>query len=132
MDLALKIIKQHKREFIILKERKPIIHLLNYVDVLNFNCNEFDIDFFLKINYKIGLIYNLYLYRRRHFKDFDYKDSLKVIEDENLCIIRFEADYITRVQPKNVNLTTMVIHTLKNGKINEINVSGMLYCVFLM
>jgi hypothetical protein len=133
MDLAFKIIKQQKRKSIILKKRKPIIHLLNYVDVLNFNSKEFNITFFLKNNYKTKLAYNLYLYRRRHFKDLVYKDSLKAIEHENLCTIRFEDDYASRVQPKNINLATMVMHILEKEKIDQINVSGIIfYCVFLM
>jgi hypothetical protein len=90
MDLAFKIIKQQKRKFIILKKRKPIIHLLNYIDILNsnFNSNKFDITFSLKNNYKTQLIYNLYLYRnlyRRRYHENFYKDSLIVIERENLC-----------------------------------------------
>jgi hypothetical protein len=144
MDLAFKIIKQQKREFIILKKRRPIIHLLNYIDTLNSNFNSkefnitccsknnyFNITLFLKINYET-IMYNLHSYQRRHFKNF-YKDRLEVIERENLCIIRFEEDYVGRVQPKNINLTTMVIHILEKEKINEINVDGIiLYCVFLM
>jgi hypothetical protein len=138
MDLAFKIIKQQKRKSIILKKRKPIIHLLNYVDTLdfNFNSNKFDITFSLKNNYKTQLIYNLYLYRssyrRRYYKDF-YKDSLKVIERENLCIIRFEDDYASRIQPKNLNLTAMLMHILEKKEIDMIDVNGIIfYCVFLM
>jgi hypothetical protein len=68
MDLAFKIIKQQKRKSIILKKRKPIIHLLNYVDTLNcnFNTKEFGISFSLKNNYKTQLLHNLYLYRNLH------------------------------------------------------------------
>ncbi len=141
MDLAFKIIKQQKRKSIILKKRKPIIHLLNYVDTLNFNnnSNKFDIAFSLKINYEIQLIYYLYLhrnlYRRRYYEDF-YKDSLKVIERENLCIIRLEDDYASRIQPKNLNLAAMlmhIIHMLEKEEIDMIDVNGIIfYCVFLM
>jgi hypothetical protein len=142
MDLAFKIIKQQERNSIVLKKRKPIIYLLNYIDALTLNSNKFDNDFSFKGNCKIKLLhsldlfplmYNLYLYRRRLFKDFVYKDNLEVIERENLCTIRFEEDYITRIQPKNINLAAMVIHILEKEKINEINVDGIiLYCVFLM
>jgi hypothetical protein len=138
MDLAFKIIKQQKRKSIILKKRKPIIHLLNYIDTLNFNfnSNKFDITFSLKNNYKTQLIHNLYLYRssyrRRYYKDF-YKDSLKVIEHENLCIIRLEDDYASRIQPKNLNLVAMLMHILEKEEIDMIDVNGIIfYCVFLM
>jgi len=135
MDLSFKIIKEQKRKSIILKKRKPIIHLLNYIDILNFNLNsnKFDITFFSINNYKIKLVYNLYLYRRRPFKDFAYKDSLKVIERENLCVIRFEDDFASRVQPKNVNLSAMVMHILEKEKSYEIDVGSIIfYCVLLM
>ncbi len=138
MDLVFKITKQQKRKSIILKKRKPIIHLLNYIDTLNsyFNSSEFDIDFSLKINCKIQLIYNLYLYRslyrRRYYEDF-YKDSLKVIERKNLCIIRLEDDYASRIQPKNLNLAAMLMHILEKKEIDMIDVNGIIfYCVFLM
>ena len=138
MYLAFKIINQQKRKSIILKKRKPIIHLLNYVDTLNFNfnSNKFDITFSLKNNYKTQLIYNLYLYRnlyrRRYYKDF-YKDSLKVIERENLCIIRLEDDYASRIQPKNLNLAGMLMHILEKEEIDMIDANGIIfYCVFLM
>jgi len=136
MDLAFKIIKQQKRKSIILKKRKPIIHLLNYVDTLNFNSKKFDIAFSLKNNYKTQLIYNLYLYRnlyrRRYYKDF-YKDSLKVIERENLCIIRLEHDYASRIQPKNLNLAAMLMYILDKEEIDMIDANGIIfYCVFLM
>jgi hypothetical protein len=141
IDLAIRIIKimkQQKRKSIILKKRKPIIHLLNYVDTLNFNfnSNKFDITFSLKNNYKTQLIYNLYLYRnlyrRRYYEDF-YKDSLKVIERENLCIIRLEHDYASRIQPKNLNLATMLMHIFKKEEIDMIDGDGIIfYCVFLM
>ncbi len=137
MDLAFKIIKQQKREFIILKKRKPIIHLLNYVDILNscFNSKKFDITFSLKNNYKTQLIHNLYLYRnlyrRRYYKDF-YKDGLKVIERKNLCIIRLEYDYASTIQPKNLNLATMLMYILDKEKIDMIDANGItFYCVFL-
>jgi len=135
MDLLIKIIKEQKRKSIVLKKRKPIIHLLNYVDILNFNLNsnKVDITLFSKNNYKTKLVYNLYLYRTRPFKDFVYKDSLKVIERENLCIIRFEYDYTTIVQLKNVNLAAMVMHILEKKKSRVIDESGIIfYCVFLM
>ncbi len=138
MDLAFKIIKQQKRKSIILKKRKPIIHLLNYVDTLNsyFNSNKFDITFSLKNNYKTQLIYNLYLYRssyrRRYYKDF-YKDNLEVIERENLCIIRLEHDYASIIQPKNLNLAAMLMYILEKEEIDMIDVNGItFYCVFLM
>jgi hypothetical protein len=134
MDLALKIIKQQKREFIILKKRKPIIHLLNYVDTFNLNSNKFDAIFFSEDNYKTRLVYNLYLHRRRPFKDFTYEDSLTVIERENLCIIRFEYDYPDSIQPKNVNLAAMVMHILEKNEIDTLyDADGIVfYCVLLM
>ena len=137
LDLVFKIIEQQKRERIILKKRKPIIHLLNYVDTLNssFNSNKFEIDFFLKNNYKTQLLYNLYLYRisyRRYYKDF-YKDSLRVIERENLCIIRPENDFVGRIQPKNSNLVTMLMYILEKEELDMIEADGIIfYCVFLM
>jgi len=138
MDLAFKIIKQQKRKSIILKKRKPIIHLLNYVDTLNFNFNskKFDITFSLKNKYETQLIYNLFLYRtlyrRRYYKDF-YKDSLKVIEHENLCIIRLEHDYANSIQPKNLNLAAMLMYILEKEEIDMIDADGIIfYCVFLM
>lgn len=137
LDLAYKIIKQHKREYIVLKKRHPIIHLLNYIDALNFNSKKFGIIFFLKNKYKTKLAYSLYYYRSKDFKNFDYgllKDCLKVIEHENSCTIRFD-DY-TRIQLQNVNLVAMVIHILEKEKSdainNEIDVSGIVfYCVLL-
>jgi len=138
MDLAFRIIKQQKRKSIILKKRKPIIHLINYIDTLNFNyiSNKFDITFPLKNDYKTQLIYNLYLYRclyrREYYKDF-YKDSLIVIERENSYTIRTEYDYANRIQPKNLDLATMLIHILEKEGINTINGDGIIfYCVFLM
>jgi hypothetical protein len=138
MDLVFKIVKQQKRKSIILKKRKPIIHLLNYVDILNsnFNSNKFDVDLFFKNNYKTPLIYNLYLYRnlhrRRYYEDL-YRDSLKVIERENLCIIRLEHDYASRIQPENLNLVAMLMHILQKYEIDMIDVDGIIfYCVFLM
>jgi len=138
MDLAFKIINQQKRKSIILKKRKPIIHLLNYVDTLNsnFNSNKFDINFSLKNKYVTQLIHNLYLYRnsyrRRYYKDF-YKDGLIAIERENLCIIRLEYDYASRIQPKNLNLATMLMHILEKEEIGMIVGDGIIfYCVFLM
>jgi hypothetical protein len=136
MDLAFKIIKQQKRKAIILKKRKPIIHLLNYIDILNLNSKKFDITFSLKNNYKTQLIYNLYLYRnsyrRRYYRNF-YKDSLRVIERENLCIIKLEDDYASRIQPNNLNLAVMLMHILEKEEIDMIDVNGIIfYCVFLM
>jgi len=138
MDLVFKIINQQERKSIILKKRKPIIHLLNYIDILNFNSNsnKFEITFSLKNKYKTPLIYNLYLYRslyrRRYYKDF-YKDSLEVIERENLCIIRADDDYASRIQPKNLNLATMLMYILERKEIDMIDVNGIIfYCVFLM
>jgi hypothetical protein len=136
MDLAFKIIKQQKRKAIILKKRKPIIHLLNYIDILNLNSKKFDITFSLKNKYKTQLIYNLYLYRnsyrRRYYRNF-YKDSLRVIERENLCIIRLEDDYASRIQPNNLNLAVMLMYILEKEEIDMIDVNGIIfYCVFLM
>jgi hypothetical protein len=137
-DLVFKIIKQQKRKSIILKKRKPIIHLLNYIDILdsNFSRIKFDITFSLENNYKTQLIYNLYLYRnlyrRRYYEDL-YKDNVNVIEGENLCIIRLGDDYATVIQPKNLNLTAMLIHILDKEEIDMIDVNGIIfYCVFLM
>ncbi len=138
MDLAFKIIKQQKRKSIVLKKRKPIIHLLNYVDTLNsyFNSDKLSIFFSLKNDYKTQLIHNLYLYRnsyrRRYYEDF-YKDILRVIERENLCIIRLEDDYASTIQPKNLNLVTMLMHILEKKEIGKIDANGIIfYCVFLM
>jgi hypothetical protein len=138
IDLAFKIINQQKRKSIVLKKRKSFVHLLNYVDTLNFNFNgnKFDITFPLKNKYESQLIHNLYLHRtlhrRRYYKDF-YEDGLKVIERENLCIIRLEYDYASSIQPKNLNLVTMLIHILKKKEIDMIDVSGIIfYCVLLM
>ncbi len=137
IDLAFKIIRQQKRKSIILKKRRPIIHLLNYIDILNsyLNSKRFNITFSLKNKYTIRLIHNLYLYRslyrRRYYKDF-YKDSLEVIERENLCIIRSEDDYASRIQPKNLNLVAMLTYILEKEEI-DIDVNGItFYCVFLM
>jgi len=138
IDLVFKIINQQKRKSIISKKRKSIVHLLNYVDTLNsnFNDNNFDIAIPLKNNHKTQLAYNLYSYRnsyrRRYYKDF-YKDNLKVIERENLCIIRLEYDYVSKIQPKNLNLVTMLIHILEKKEIDMIVGDGIIfYCVFLM
>ena len=132
LDLAYKIIKQHKRKSIILKKRKPIIHLLNYIDALNFNSKEFDVYFILKNWYKTRLADILYLYRSKYFEDLGYKDKLKVTVRENLCTIRFD-NYYDKVQLHNVNLAAMVIHILEKQKRDEINVDGiMFYCLFLM
>ncbi len=141
IDLAFEIIKQQKRKFIILKKRKPIIHLLNYIDTLNsyFNSNKFDTTLSLKIKYETQLVYYLYfhrnLYRRRYYEGF-YKDSLKVIERKNLCIIRLEDDYASRIQPKNLNLAVMlmhIMHILDKKEIDMIDVNGIIfYCVFLI
>jgi hypothetical protein len=100
------------------------------------NSKKFDITFSLKNNYKTQLIYNLYLYRnsyrRRYYRNF-YKDSLRVIERENLCIIRLEDDYASRIQPKNLNLAVMLMHILEKEEIDMIDVNGIIfYCVFLM
>jgi hypothetical protein len=137
-DLVFKITKQQKRKFIILKKRKPIIHLLNYIDTLNsnFNSNKFDIDFILKNNYKAQLLYNLYLYRNLHrtgYYENIYKDGLKVIERKNLCIIRLEDDFPSRIQPKNLNLVAMLMYILEKEEIDMIDGNGIIfYCVFLM
>jgi len=138
MDLVFKIINQQKRKSIVLKKRKPIIHLLNYIDILNFNSNssKFNITFRLENKYKTPLIYNLYLHRSSHRRSYYasfYKDSLNVIERENLCIIKLEDDYPSRIQPKNVNLATMLIHILEQKEIDMIDANGIIfYCVFLM
>jgi len=138
IDLAFKTISQQKRKSIILKKRKPIIHLLNYIDILNFgsNSNRFDVAFPLENEYKTLLIFNLFLYRsshqERYYNDL-YKNNLKVIEHKNSCIIRLKYDYASRIQPKNVNLATMLMHILERKEIDLIDVSGMIfYCVFLM
>ena len=134
MDLALKIIKQQKRKSIILKKRKPIIHLLNYIDTLNFNFNsrKFKITFSLKNKYDVQLMHNLHLYRRGYYED-SYKDSLVVIERENLCIISLEDEYPMRIQPKNLNLVAMLMHILDKEEIDMINADGIIfYCLFLM
>jgi len=137
-DLAFKIINQQKRNSIILKKRRSIIHLLNYIDILNFNfnSNKFDVTFPLKNNYEPQLTHNLYLYRslyrREYYKDF-YKDGLKVIESKNLCIIRLEYDYASRIQPRNLNLVTMLMHILMKKEVDMIDVSSIIfYCIFLM
>ena len=136
LDLAYKIIRQQKREYIALKKRKPIIHLLNYIDALNFNSKEFNDDFFLKKLYKTGLVDSLYHYQKKYFKDLDYKDKLEVIVSENSCTIRF--DNHPTLSVNNANLVAMITHILRKEKdaINEsrtINVSGiMFYCLFLM
>jgi len=138
MDLAFKIIKQQERKSIILKKGDPIVHLLNYIDTLNFNSNnsKLDITFPLENKYKAQLIFNLYLhrssYQRRYFKDL-YKNNLKVIERENSCIIELDDDYPSRIQPKNVNLIAMLMHILEQKEIDLIDVNGLIfYCVFLM
>jgi hypothetical protein len=138
MDLVFRTIKQQKRKFIVLKKRKPIIHLINYVDILNSNSNsnKFDITFSLKNNYKTQLIHNLHSYRnsyrRRYYKDF-YKDGLAVIEHENLCIIRLEHNYASEIEPKNSNLASMLIHILDKEGIDMIVGDGIIfYCVLLM
>jgi hypothetical protein len=135
MDLVFKIMNQQKRKSIVLKKRKPIIHLLNYVDTLNFNSNRFDITFPVRNDYETPLIYGLYLYRsshqRRYYKDL-YKDNLKVIEHENLCIIRLEDDYASRIQPKNLNLVAMLMHIIQKEEIDMVDADGIIYyCVFL-
>ena len=137
MDLVFKIINQQKRKSIVLKKRKSIIHLLNYIDVLNFNSSsKFNIDFRLKNKYKTPLTYNLYLHRSSHRRSYYasfYKDSLSVIERENLCIIKLEDDFANIIQPKNVNLIAMLMHILEKEEINMIDANGMIfYCVFLM
>ena len=137
-DLAFKIIKQQKRKSIILKKRKPIVHLLNYIDILNsnFNSKKFDIDFFLKNEHKTQLIYNLYLYRNLHrtgYYENIYKDGLKVIERKNLCIIRLEDDFPSVIQPKNLNLAVMLMHILQKEEIDMLEGNGIVfYYVFLM
>jgi hypothetical protein len=138
MDLVFKIINQQKRKSIVLKKRKPIIHLLNYIDILNFNnnCDKLAITLPLKNDYKTQLMHNLYLYRnsyrRRYYKDF-YKDGLKVIEHKNSCIIRLEDDYDNTIQPKNLNLAAMLMYILEKKEVDMIDVSGIIfYCVFLM
>jgi hypothetical protein len=132
MDLVFRIIMQQKRKFIILKKRKPIIHLLNYIDILNFNFNDIKFNITLSFinKYEIPLTYYLYLYRR--FYDF-YIDSLKVIECENSCIIRFEDNPTSKVQPRNSNLTAMLMYILEKNEIDRIDADGIIfYCVFLM
>jgi hypothetical protein len=138
MDLVFKIINQQKRKSIVLKKRKPIIHLLNYIDILNFNnnCDKLAITLPLKNNYKTQLMHNLYLYRnsyrRRYYEDL-YKDSLKVIEHKNSCIIRLEDDYDNTIQPKNLNLASTLMHILEKKEVDMIDVSSVIfYCVFLM
>ncbi len=132
-DFAFKIIKQQKRKSIILKKRKPIIHLLNYIDILNsyLNSKRFNITFSLKNKYTIQLIHNLYLHRCLYRRGY-YKDSLEVIERKNLCIIRPEDDYASRILPKNLNLVAMLTYILEKEEI-DIDVNGItFYCVFLM
>jgi len=139
IDLVFKIINQQKRKkSIILKKRKPIIHLLNYIDILNFgsNSNKFEITFPLENEYKVLLIFNLYLYRsshqERYYKDF-YKDRLEVIERENLCIIKLEDDYVNIIQPKNLNLVAMLMHILTKEEIDMLEGDGTIfYCIFLI
>jgi len=138
MDLVFKIINQQKRKSIVLKKRKPIIHLLNYIDILNFNnnCDKLAIILPLKNDYKTQLMHNLYLYRnsyrRRYYEDL-YKDSLKVIEHKNSCIIRLEDDYDNTIQPKNLNLASMLMHILEKKEVDMIDVSSVIfYCIFLM
>jgi hypothetical protein len=139
MDLVFKIVKQQKRKkSIILKKRKPIIHLLNYIDILNsnFNSYKFEISFSLKNKYTSPLLYHLYSYRnshqRRYYEDL-YRDSLKVIEYDNLCSIKLEHDFASRIQPKNLNLATMLTHILEKDEIDMTDVNGIIfYCVFLM
>jgi len=138
LDLAYKIIRQRKRKYIALKKRKPIIHLLNYIDALNFNSKEFNDDFFLKNLYKTRLVDSLYHYQKKHFKDLDYKNKLEVIVSENSCTIRFDYHPTNTLSVYNANLVAMITHILKKEKdaINEshtINVNGiMFYCLFLM
>jgi len=138
MDLVFKIINQQKRKSIVLKKRKPIIHLLNYIDILNFNnnCDKLAIILPLKNDYKTQLMHNLYLYRnsyrRRYYEDL-YKDGLKVIEHKNSCIIRLEDDYDNTIQPKNLNLASMLMHILEKKEVDMIDVSSIIfYCIFLM
>ena len=137
MDLVFKIINQQKRKSIILKKRKPIIHLLNYIDILNFNSNssKFEITFPLENEYEMLLIYNLFLYRsshqERYYNDL-HKNNLKVIENKNSCIIELKYDYSSRIQPKNVNLTTMLMRILAKKEIDT-DLNGIIfYCIFLM
>jgi len=130
INLALEIAKQQKRKSIISKKRKPIIHLLNYIDILNFNFNshKFEITLPLKNDYNRQLTRNLYLYRSSLSRD-----SLEVIERENLCVIRLEYDYATRIQPKNLSLATVLMYILEKEEIDTIDASGIIfYCVFLM
>jgi hypothetical protein len=136
MDLALKIVKQQKRKkSLILKKRKPIIHLLNYVDIfnLNFNGNKFDITFLSKNKHKTELAYNLYLYRTKPFKDFA-RECLNVVERKDLCIVRFEFDFASRVQPKNSNFVAMLMHILEKNEIDRMyDADGIVfYCLLLM
>ncbi len=100
-----------------------------------FNDNKFDITFSSKNEYKIQLAYNLRLYqssyRRRYYDDIC--NNLKVIERENLCIIKLEGVYASEIQPKNLNLAAMLIHILEKEEIDMIDVTGMMfYCVLLM
>jgi len=138
IDLVFKIVNQQKRKSIVLKKRKSIIHLLNYIDMLNFNsnCSKFNITLRLENKYKTPLTYNLYLHRSSHRRSYYasfYKDSLSVIERENLCIIKLEDDYPNSIQPKNVNLATMLMHILEKEEIDMIDANGIIfYCVFLM
>ena len=139
INLALEIAKQQKRKSIISKKRKPIIHLLNYIDILNFNFSngKFGITFCANNNYNAELILNLYLYRsshqRRYYADL-YGDNPKVIERENLCIIRLEYDFASSIQPKNLNLAVMLMHILEKEEIDiMIDADGIIfYCLFLM
>jgi len=131
LDLAYKIIKQQKREYIALKSRKPIIHLLNYIDALNFNSKEFDVSFFSKNRYKTRLADSLYHYQNKYFKDLDYKDWLKVIRRKNSYTIRFD-NYPDKIPAHNANLVVMITHILEKEK-NAINVDViMFYCALLM
>ena len=130
LDLAYKIIRQQKRKYIALKKRKPIIHLLNYIDALNFNSKEFEVYFSLKSWNKTKLVDNLYHYRSKYFKDLDYKDKLEVIRRKNSYAIRFD-NYYDKLQSHNVNLVAMITHILEKEK-DAINVSGiMFYCTLL-
>lgn len=142
LDLAYKIIEKRKREYnkrghITLKKRNPITHLLNYVDVLNFNTSRLGLVLSSKNKYQTELSYGLYYYRSKHFKKLDpklLKDCLKVIEHEDSYVIRFD-DYFGRIQPSNVNLVAMTIHTLyilEPESIDAINTSGIVfYCTLL-
>jgi len=135
IDLAFKIISQQERKSIVLKKRKSIIHLLNYIDILNFNSNKFEITFPLENKYKALLMYNLFLYRsshqERYYNDL-HKNNLKVIENKNSCIIELKYDYSSRIQPKNVNLTTMLMRILAKKEIDT-DLNGIIfYCIFLM